>query len=244
VLYAALKPPAAFLMRCLFGLRGRGVEHVPASGPVLITANHSSLLDPPLVGGVQERELVFMAKAELFDIPLFGGFIRRLNAQPVRREGGDAAALRAALRVLEEGRALLIFPEGTRGEEGVLRPGKPGAGMLAVLSGAPIVPAYISGSGRAWPRGRRLPRPASITVYFGPPFHAGRVQGAGRKEQYEAASRAMMAAIAQVRDRAIGAPVPGGRIRDREVGAVGRAGVGPGSAPKFIDGRNGRHGEG
>jgi 1-acyl-sn-glycerol-3-phosphate acyltransferase len=202
MLYALLKPLAVALMRLLFGLRGRGAEHVPAGGPVLLVANHTSNLDSPIVGGACPRQLNFLAKAELFEIPLFGRFIRRLGARPLRREGPDAGALRTALRVLREGGALLVFPEGTRGEEGILRPAKPGAGMLAVLSGAPVVPVYISGSGRALPRGRKFPRPARVTVTFGPPLAVAPDGGRRRRDDYEAVSREMMAAIARLRDSA------------------------------------------
>jgi 1-acyl-sn-glycerol-3-phosphate acyltransferase len=228
VLYTILKPCAVALMRLLFRLEGRGMEHVPARGPILLVANHSSLVDPPLVGGVAPRPLSFLAKAELFRIPLFGGLIHRLNARPVRREGSDPSALRTALRILEEEGALLIFPEGTRGEEGVLRPAKAGAGMLAVLSGARVVPVYIRGSGRAWPRGRRLPRPAKVTVSFGPSFAFERVDGRRRKDRYEAASREMMSAIARLRDVALGG---GSAPPGYELGAVGGDGrrTSPGS---------------
>jgi 1-acyl-sn-glycerol-3-phosphate acyltransferase len=204
MLYAVLKPIAVALMRLLFRVEGRGAEHVPAEGPVLIVANHSSVLDPPLVGGMCPRQLTFLAKAELFRIPGLGGLIRRLGAQPLRREGADPSALRTARRVLAEGKALLVFPEGTRGEEGTLREAKPGAALLAVQSGATVVPAYVSGSGRAWPRGRRLPRPVKVVVTFGAPLRFPRAAGPDRKAQYEAASRQMMAAIADLRDRAVG----------------------------------------
>jgi 1-acyl-sn-glycerol-3-phosphate acyltransferase len=167
-------------------------------------ANHSSVLDPPLVGGMCPRRLTFLAKAELFRVPGLGGLIRRLGAQPLRREGADPSALRTAQRVLAEGKALLVFPEGTRGQEGTLREAKPGAALLAVQSGATVVPAYVSGSGRAWPRGRRLPRPVKVVVTFGAPLRFSRATGADRKAQYEAASRQMMAAIAELRDRAVG----------------------------------------
>ena len=102
--------------------------------------------------------------------------------------------------------------------------------MLAVLSGAPVVPVYISGSGQAWPRGRRLPRRGRVTVSFGAPLHFSRVEGQERKEQYEAASRAMMGAIARLRDRAIGAPL----TADASVQAVGEAGVATPQGPSQI----------
>jgi 1-acyl-sn-glycerol-3-phosphate acyltransferase len=203
MLYAICKPIAVLIMRLLFRLEARGTEHLPATGPVLIVANHSSVLDPPLVGGVAPRRLTFLAKAELFRVPGFGALIRRLGAQPLRREGADPSALRTAQRVLEQGGALLVFPEGTRGEEGTLRPAKLGAALLAMQTGVPVVPAYIRGSGRAWPRGRRLPRPAKVWVTFGAPLVFARPTGAERKAQYEAAGRRMMAAIAEQRDAAV-----------------------------------------
>jgi len=212
MLYAVLKPMAVVLMKLLFRLEAHGTEHVPRDGALLIVANHSSVLDPPIVGGAAPRPLTFLAKAELFRVPGLGALIRRLNAKPLRRDGGDASALRAAQRVLQDGGALLVFPEGTRGDEGVLRPAKAGAALLAMQPGVRVVPAYVSGSGRAWPRGRRLPRPAKVRVTFGPPLTFAKAAGADRKAQYEDASRRMMAAIAQLRDDVVrGAGVAGAR---------------------------------
>ena len=205
MLYAVCKVVAVALMRLVFRVEGQGTEHIPAEGAVLIVANHSSVLDPPIVGGMCPRQLTFLAKAELFRVPGFGWLIRRLGAQPLRREGADPSALRIAQRVLAEGKALLVFPEGTRGEEGVLREAKAGAALLAVQSGAAVVPAYVHGTGRAWPRGRRLPRPVKVRVTFGAPLRFQRAAGgAERRGQYEAASRQMMTAIAELRDRAVG----------------------------------------
>ena len=240
MLYAVLRVLAVAVMRLLFGLESRGAEYVPTAGPVLLVANHASVLDPPLVGGAAPRPLSFLAKAELFDVPLFGGLLRRLGARPLRREGPDAGALRAALRVLRDGGALLVFPEGTRGQGGVLGPAKPGAGMLAVLGKAPVVPVYVSGSDGAWPRGRRLPRPAKVTVTFGPPFAVTPSGGANRKGDYEAVSRQMMAAIAALRDSASSGDSRGiDTIPRDERRAVGGVGVGGArTSPKYTDGRN------
>jgi 1-acyl-sn-glycerol-3-phosphate acyltransferase len=193
VLYEILKPLAVFLMRLYFRLEARGAEQVPQTGPLLLVSNHSSVLDPPLVGGASPRQLSFLAKAELFDIPLLGRLIR---------------ALKTALKVLEEGRALLVFPEGTRGPEGALREAKPGAGMLAVLSGAVVVPVLITGSGRALPKGAAFPRPAKAVVRFGPPMRfKAKAEGERetpeeRKDAYRAATDEMMRAIAQLRVQA------------------------------------------
>ena len=216
MLYAVLKPFAVALMRLFFRLEAVNPAAVPATGPVLLVSNHVSVLDPPLIGGAAPRPLSFMAKEELFRIPLFGRLIRALNARPVRRDGSDMRALKAALALLAEGRAILVFPEGTRGEEGgPLREGKPGVGMLAVLSGAPVVPVFVSGSGAALPRGRALPRPAKVRVAFGPALsfkkegkreaggEAKRPGDDGRKEAYREAAQEMMRAIAQLRDQQV-----------------------------------------
>lgn len=243
MLYALLKPVAVALMRLLWRLEGQGAQHVPRQGGVLLVANHSSLLDPPLVGGVTPRQVAFLAKAELFGVPLFGRFIRGLNAHPIRREGSDPAALRTALRLLREGKALLVFPEGTRGPEGVLRRGKVGAGMLAMVSGAPVVPVYIRGSGRCWPKGASLPRAGKVTVRFGQALRFETVAGAGKKDSYEAACRKMMAAIARLKD-GVGPVGPATSPREEQP-ANGEVGVGGTSiSPKYIQGRNGQHGEG
>jgi 1-acyl-sn-glycerol-3-phosphate acyltransferase len=203
VLYQILKPPAVALMRLLFRLEVKGREHVPPSGPVVLVCNHVSLLDPPLVGGASPRELYFMAKDELFRLPLFGRLIAALHARPVRRDGSDSRALKAALRLLGEGRALLVFPEGTRGVEGRLGEGKPGAGMLAVMSGAAVVPVHISGSGRALPPGRTIPRPAKVRIRFGPPLHFKPARSEDRKEEYREATREIMRAIAQLQGQTV-----------------------------------------
>src|SRR5687768_11856690 len=107
MLYAICKPLAVIIMKLLFRLEAHGTHHVPRTGPVLVVANHSSILDPPLVGGMTPRRLTFLAKAELFRIPGFGALIRRLGAQPLRRDGADASALRTAQRVLQGGGAVL-----------------------------------------------------------------------------------------------------------------------------------------
>jgi len=174
------------------------------TGPVLLASNHVSVLDPPLVGGAAPRELHFMAKEELFRIPLFGRLITALNSHPVKRDGSDGRALKTAIRLLAEGHAMLVFPEGTRGVEGHLGEGKAGAGMLAVMSGAPVVPVFVSGSGRALPPGQAVPRPSKVRVTFGRPLHF-KSKGAGeRKDRYREASAEIMRAIAQLRDTGSG----------------------------------------
>ena len=199
MLYATLKPLVAMFGRVWFRLSAVGTELVPRDGPVLLASNHQSVLDPPLIGCVLPRELDYMAKTELFRIPGFGALIHALNAHPVDRSGSDSAALRLALRLLGAGRAVLVFPEGTRSAEGRLGPAHAGAGMLAALSGAPVLPVYIQGSGRALPRGAVVPRPARVTVRFGAPVRFARERG---RTRYQEVSDEIMTAIGRLKTEA------------------------------------------
>lgn len=202
--YALMKAVALAIARLFFRLEAHGLEHVPRKGPVLLVANHRSFLDPLVVGASAPRPLHFMAKVELFSVPILGAAIRRLHTLPVRRAGADPKSLRLALRILEDGNALLIFPEGTRGKDEEFLEGKGGAGMLAVLSGAPVVPVYIEGSGRALPRGKFLPRPAKIVVRFGSPLSFVGQGNGRRKFRSTEVSREMMTAIARLKTEAAG----------------------------------------
>jgi 1-acyl-sn-glycerol-3-phosphate acyltransferase len=143
-----------------------GREHVPRSGGLIVASNHISFWDPPLVGTAAVRELHFMAKEELFRPPVFGTLIRTFNAIPIRRGMADLSGLARAMDLLRAGHALIMFPEGSRMRDGELHPARPGVGMLAVNTGAVIVPCFISGTDR--PKGWLLRR-VRVRVTFGPP---------------------------------------------------------------------------
>ncbi len=149
-----------------FRYRVIGAEKVPRSGGVVIAANHISNLDPPILGVALPRPVSYMAKKELFAIPVLKTVISHLNAFSVDREAGGTAALRAALRMLKEGRAVGIFPEGGRNVTGTNEE-KAGAAFLAAASGAPVVPTAIVGTRRLRPFGK-------VTVIFGDPMHVVR----------------------------------------------------------------------
>lgn len=143
-----------------------GRENIPQRGPVVLVANHKSLWDPIVLGCSTEREIHFMAKEELFRIPVFGKFISLLKAFPVKRGKVDRNALRIAAKYLEEGEVLGLFPEGTRSKNAELLPFQQGAALFALRSGAPIVPIGLIGSKSVFPLSIR----GKISVVVGKPL--------------------------------------------------------------------------
>lgn len=153
-----------------FRMEIRGTEHVPLEGPVIIAPNHSSFLDPPLVGSACPRQLHYMAKAELFRFKPLAALLRRVGAFPVHRGTADTGAIRGSLEQLQQGKGVLLFIEGTRNPGDHLLPPTPGVSLLARHSGAPVVPVAIVGTERAMPKNASLPKPCKVKVAFGAPF--------------------------------------------------------------------------
>lgn len=149
----------------LMGWKVRGVENVPAEGPIIIVSNHISWWDPILVACSVPRKMSYMAKEELFKIPLLGPIIQRLGVFPVKRGKGDMSAIRNSLSILKEGRALGLFPEGTRSKSGELQKGLPGMVMLMEKSKAPIVPVKVYGTKNLLTQGW-----GKVGVVIGPPI--------------------------------------------------------------------------
>jgi 1-acyl-sn-glycerol-3-phosphate acyltransferase len=152
------------------GLKIIGRENIPEQGPVILAPNHVSNFDPPVVSCGSPRAVVFLAKEELFKPPVFGPFIRSLNAFPVKRGAADTGAVRLALDKLAEGHCLIIFPEGTRGDGLILGPMQTGIAMLAKRSGALVVPTGVYGTHKILPKGRKLPGFSRLRVAYGKPF--------------------------------------------------------------------------
>jgi 1-acyl-sn-glycerol-3-phosphate acyltransferase len=166
VLYLSVRACAMVLLRLWFRLRVSGVDHIPARGPAIIAPNHKNFLDPFFVAIVTRRHVRYMAKVELFGGPL-AWLLPRLGAFPVRRGAADAEALATARSILSSGGVVVVFAEGTRVQEpDVLGSPHHGAGRLALETGAPIVPAAISGTSHLW-RGA-LPRLKRIRLAFLP----------------------------------------------------------------------------
>ncbi len=157
--------------RWVYHTRVEHVERIPPVGPVILASNHASLADPPLIGGSIPRAVNFLARDTLFQIPLLGWYIRKLNAVPVNREGGGGAGLKAILDRLHGGGAILLFPEGTRTHDGNLRPARSGIGLTVIKSGAPVVPIRLHGTYDAWGRNQRFPGRGRFRVVVGQPLH-------------------------------------------------------------------------
>jgi 1-acyl-sn-glycerol-3-phosphate acyltransferase len=166
------RPAVRAVCRAYFRLELRGTEHIPRDGGLLIVPNHQTYADPPLVTIPVRRPVYYMAWSRLFDIPVFSRLIRLLRAFPVDIDARDARATREAVRLLQAGEALMIFPEGERTTDGRLRRFKPGAFRLAVSLGVPIMPVTIVGGHAAWPPGRIVPRPSKITITYHAPVSA------------------------------------------------------------------------
>jgi 1-acyl-sn-glycerol-3-phosphate acyltransferase len=211
-----------YLLRAILFVVARwevvGVERLPSTGPVLLVANHLKAADPPLLGAAVPRRVVFMAKQELFRPPVIGLFARWYGAFPVRRTDADLKALRQAQETLRRGEVLGMFPEGTRSGGRGLGKGHPGSALIALRTGASIVPAGITGTevvslpGILW---KIFTRPR-ITVVIGEPFQL-QLNGRLTTEQVEQATDQIMRRIAALlpkeyqgvyRDEVIAAQAP------------------------------------
>lgn len=158
--------------RAWFGLELQGVENIPTDGGLIITPNHQTYADPPLVTIPVRRPVYYMAWDKLFDVPVFGQLIRVLRAFPVDIYSNDPRAVREARRLVREGAAVMIFPEGGRSFDGTLGRFKLGAFRLAVTLDVPVLPVTISGGYEAWPPHRMLPRRGRMTITYHPPLRA------------------------------------------------------------------------
>ena len=177
-----------------------GQENIPRSGPVIICPNHSATLDPPMVPAFVPRGDTWnMAKSEYFDK---GGFVewifRRYHAFPVVRHSADRTALRTAFDILKSGQALIIYPEGTRVESGVLAEPEPGAGFIAQRAACPVVPVGLTGTRECLPKGARWPRRTRVSITFGKPFRVLSKRLDGAKVTRQEAAEAIMVEIAEL----------------------------------------------
>ena len=194
-----------FVARCTARVRIEGLDNFPRTGPVLVIVNHCSNADGTLmmayVVPAIRRKMGWLGKEESMDWPVVGWIMRQNGVFGIRRGAGDLEAFKTAKNVLDDGRILVIFPEGTRSPTGALQAAKEGATVLAVRSGAPIVPIAVVGSHRFWGKGKRVPRFGSrVTIRIGKPFALTMTKGAGvdRHVALAAATTELMRHIAEM----------------------------------------------
>lgn len=186
------------IARLIFRIKIYDSDKVPSAGAFILASNHISYYDPPLVGSFVKREVHFLAKRELFRNKLFGQLISALNAHPLNRQGFDKKALELAERLLREGKGLIIFPEGTRAKQGKFLAPRPGIGMIAKNSGAPVVPVYIHGANNLF--GCFIGK-ERLAIVYGNPMDKDETGSFGSdKEGYHKLAEAIMRRIEGLRE--------------------------------------------
>lgn len=196
-------------------------ERVPATGPLIIAANHQSYLDPPMVGCLlSQRGLTYVARAGLFKFKPFGWLIGAVGSVPLKEDEGDAGAIREFIRQLGMGRAVLIFPEGSRTRTGAMGPFKRGVALLVKKAKCPVQPVAVEGVFDAWPRGG-LPRPfvSRVAVMYGQPIAYDELMKDGADAALERLRREIDAMRLELR----------AKLREASHGTYPRPG--PGDAP-------------
>lgn len=161
-----------FIFRIVFGIMFRpkiiGSENLPASGGFILSANHVSNWDPPILATFIEREVCYMAKEELFKNPVFAAAIKALHVFPVRRGAADKNAIKNAVKVLKGGECLGLFPEGTRSKTGKIGNAESGVSLIAAMTKAPIIPAAIVNTDKIFSAEVKFPR---LAVVYGKPIY-------------------------------------------------------------------------
>jgi 1-acyl-sn-glycerol-3-phosphate acyltransferase len=179
--------------------RVEGTENVPRTGGLIVCGNHFGTLDPPMVPAFLPRgDSWSMAKSEYFRKRWMRWLFTSYGAFPVVRHTADRVALRRSFDLLKAGEVLVIYPEGTRVEAGVLSVPEPGAGFIAQKSGCPVQPVALTGTRECLPKGARWPHRVPVLIRFGKPFLVLQRRGNGERVSHEEASDAIMLAIAEL----------------------------------------------
>lgn len=199
--YSLTRAIVRILASVLFDLKVYGTENVPTTGGALLLGNHLSFLDPAIIGVQLRRPASYLAKSELFEVPVFGRVIPKLNAFPVRQGAGDIGAVRETIKRLKEGHVLTVFPEGSRSLNGQLQPLAAGFALIVRKADVPIIPVGIDGSYKAWPRGKALFTPAPVRVKFGHPMDVRDLKPAEIVVRVEAALKGLIADLRKMSEQ-------------------------------------------
>jgi 1-acyl-sn-glycerol-3-phosphate acyltransferase len=206
LLYDLLWVLCRTLAVAVFGFRVRFAEPLPPAGGLLVLSSHQSHLDPLLLGLACQRRLSSMARSSLFHFGPFAAAITALDAVPIDRNASMVTAMKAVIARLQAGRAVTIYPEGSRTADGRLGACKPGFALIAKRAGVPIVPVAIVGAFECWPRTRRFPRPGRIRLEFGPLITAAEVADLDEQALFAESMRRLEACDARGRAARSGRP--------------------------------------
>jgi 1-acyl-sn-glycerol-3-phosphate acyltransferase len=166
-LYDIVKVIAGPIAALLYRIEVRGQENIPKEGAAILFTNHVRALDPLLVGLAIERHIIYMAKEELFDVPVLGWVLKKLGMFPVKRNTGDISAIRSSLKVLSKGKLLGIFPEGTRSSTGEIGEVYGGIAMIAIKGKTVVVPSAISKDYRLFKKTViQIGKPLDLSIYY------------------------------------------------------------------------------
>ncbi len=200
MIYKVAKVIFYIFCKIYFRLEVKGADNVPKKGGVLVASNHSSFLDPVIVGVGIFRPTYYLTKQSLFDIPILGLLIRSLHTIPVRREQVSISTFKELIKSLHSKKVIILFPEGTRSTDGKLGQGKLGVGMLALKTGVPIVPVYIDGAVNAFPKHGKWIYPKKIRVVFGKPIMPNSRDVAMQRLYYQKISTQVMESINSLKE--------------------------------------------
>lgn len=167
IIHSLGKTLCAIFFHCYLFIEVKGQSHIPRNGGFILAGNHASYLDPVAFGVACPRFLNYMTRDTLFRNPFFSWLLRHVGAFPLKRNSADISAIKEALKRLEQGKGLLLFPEGTRSATGQMAGGLEGVGFLARKGAVPVVPAYVEGTDQALPKGSKFIKPTRIKVIFG-----------------------------------------------------------------------------
>lgn len=198
--YPALIVAMRLLLRVLGRICSAGQQNVPRQGGMIYCSNHLSDCDPVAIVVTAPRRCWIIGKSELFQIPILGWWFARLHAFPIQRDSADRAALRRAEALLKSGEALLLFPEGRLSENGLLQQLQPGAALLSLRTGAPIVPIGLRNTDKIIPYGSLYPRYSHTPVHviYGKPIAPESFASLPRRQAIEAMTDQLAAELLQL----------------------------------------------